>query len=44
MSFEAPIETVWSGLIDPVVQARWLGTAVESDIRPGGRLVGRRPR
>ncbi len=38
-SFQAPIETVWSGLTDPVLQSRWLGTAVESDIRPGGRLV-----
>jgi uncharacterized protein YndB with AHSA1/START domain len=37
--FQAPIETVWSGLTDPVRQSRWLGTAVESDIRPGGILV-----
>lgn len=38
-SFQAPIETVWSGLTDPALQSRWLGTAVESDFRPGGRLV-----
>lgn len=38
-SFQSPIETVWLGLTDPVLQSRWLGAAVESDMRPGGRLV-----
>lgn len=38
-SFQARIETVWLGLTDPVLQSRWLGTVLESDIRPGGRLV-----
>ena len=38
-SVMAPIETVWSGLTDRALQPRWLGIAIESDIRPGGRLI-----
>jgi uncharacterized protein YndB with AHSA1/START domain len=38
-SFQAPIEAVWRGLTDPALLSRWLGTAVETDIRTGGRLV-----
>ena len=38
-SFQAPIEAVWQGLTDPALLSQWLGTAVETDIRTGGRLV-----
>jgi len=38
-SFQAPVEAVWRGLTDPALLSQWLGTAVEADVRTGGRLV-----
>jgi uncharacterized protein YndB with AHSA1/START domain len=38
-SFAAPIEAVWSALTDPALLSRWLGEAVECDVRVGGSLV-----
>jgi uncharacterized protein YndB with AHSA1/START domain len=38
-SFERSPEAVWSALTEPASMAKWLGDAVECDIRPGGVLV-----
>jgi uncharacterized protein YndB with AHSA1/START domain len=34
---DATIESAWAALSDPGELARWLGSSVELDVRPGGR-------
>ncbi|MDN4640793.1 SRPBCC domain-containing protein [Agreia sp. PsM10] len=38
-SVAVPPENVWSAWADPTMLSHWLGSAVECDIRAGGRLV-----
>jgi uncharacterized protein YndB with AHSA1/START domain len=38
-SFERSPEVVWSALTEPASIAKWLGDAIECDIRPAGVLV-----
>lgn len=37
VDFEASIESVWAALSDPGELGHWLGSAVDLDVRPGGR-------
>ena len=37
VDLDATIESAWAALSDPGELARWLGSSVELDVRPGGR-------
>jgi len=37
VDIDATIESAWAALSDPDALARWLGSSVELDVRPGGR-------
>ena len=37
VDLDATIESAWAALSDPDELARWLGSSVELDVRPGGR-------